>query len=349
MARRRVLVISHEYSLSGAPIALFHLLTRLSGRVDFLVASPSDGPLGAAFLERGINALVVPNILNDESISSKLLDSYDALLANTLLSYTPIHAAAKAEKPALWFIHEGQVGHKFLEATPKMAAALPLASQVVVPCRFSRDLYAPWLGQRQAVVIPYGVEALVPAAPPSAGHPVQMLQLGSFEPRKGQDVALAAFRRLNDTGFNLNIVGLVRNAAYQQRVRSDFADVRNVQYGAEVGQHQAQAMVAGCDILIVPSRDEVTPMVILEAMALGKPVIASRICGIPEMIVDGETGFLFEKEDVSQLARLMHHVGRDPELRQRVGRQAREFVRRERTMEQYAGGFTDVFTQWGIA
>ena len=77
------------------------------------------------------------------------------------------------------------------------------------------------------------------------------------------------------------------------------------------------------DVVIVPSiADEDFPNVVLEAMALGKPVIASSIAGIPEQIIDGETGLLLPPNNVHQLEVAIMNLSHDVPLRSRMGKAA---------------------------
>ena len=70
--------------------------------------------------------------------------------------------------------------------------------------------------------------------------------------------------------------------------------------------------------LVAPSRAENYPMVLLEAMAVGLPVLATRVGGVPEMIAHGESGILVEPEDVSALGEALTRMSRDSTLRQRL-------------------------------
>jgi len=346
MTRPRLLAVSHDFTLTGAPIALFNVLLGLKAAYDIQVVSQTDGPLRGELLGAGIDAQVVPNVLNDVNISAGLLASFDLLFANTLNTYFPIHAAHRLGKPSIWYIHEGHFGLHFLQRyQPFMPAAFQLVSRVIMLCQFARDLYAPWLANTPADIVPLGVRNQELPPPPAPDRALQVLQIGSFEPRKGQDIALAAFRALNDDRFVLHFVGNVLDQQYRYQVASHFADVRQVRYWSAVPKEDAAAIIGDCDILIVPSRDEVTPLVILEAMALARPIIAARVCGIPEMIEDGVTGFLFEKENHQQLADLLKRLGPDPELRRNVGLQAREFQRRHRTLEQCSARFDQIFRE----
>jgi glycosyltransferase involved in cell wall biosynthesis len=83
-----------------------------------------------------------------------------------------------------------------------------------------------------------------------------------------------------------------------------------------------------CAIAVVPSLlPEAFGLVALEAMAMGRPVVASRVGGLPEVVIDGETGILTPPGDASALKDALHLLLREPELRQRMGRAARERAR----------------------
>jgi glycosyltransferase involved in cell wall biosynthesis len=83
---------------------------------------------------------------------------------------------------------------------------------------------------------------------------------------------------------------------------------------------------AGCDVLALPSIQETTPMVIAQAMAAGKPVVATSVGGVAEMVSDGETGFLVDVGDVNALADALLRLLRDPSLRVRIGQSGHSFA-----------------------
>ena len=111
--------------------------------------------------------------------------------------------------------------------------------------------------------------------------------------------------------------------------------MRAVRYLGEVPPGAETGLLRACDVLIVPSRDEVAPMVILEAMALGKPVVAARVGAIPEIVLDGETGLLFDSGDAAQLAAALERLRADRVLRERLGTAGRERQRAHWRLEQY--------------
>jgi glycosyltransferase involved in cell wall biosynthesis len=87
--------------------------------------------------------------------------------------------------------------------------------------------------------------------------------------------------------------------------------------------------MAASDVLCLPSYREGFPTTIIEAAAVGLPALGSRIYGITDAIVEGDTGLLFEAGDVQQLALSMRALAGDADLRQRMGRSAKERAERD--------------------
>ena len=88
-----------------------------------------------------------------------------------------------------------------------------------------------------------------------------------------------------------------------------------------------ERIIRGLDILVLPSRfGEGMPMVLLEAMGAGLPVVATPVEGIAELVDDGRNGLLVPPEDVEALANAIRRVLEDPALAERLGSAARELV-----------------------
>ena len=81
----------------------------------------------------------------------------------------------------------------------------------------------------------------------------------------------------------------------------------------------AARVVAAADVLALPSWTEGLPLVVLEAMALGRPVVATTVGGTPELVSDGETGLLVPPRDVEALTAALKRVLDDGDLRRRLG------------------------------
>lgn len=93
--------------------------------------------------------------------------------------------------------------------------------------------------------------------------------------------------------------------------------------------HDVQDWMAACDVIVVPSRLDGTPLVVLEAQDLGRCVVASRVGGIPEIVEDGVTGVLCEPGDTGGFAEAVIGLLESPETRRRLSEAGRERVRQE--------------------
>jgi glycosyltransferase involved in cell wall biosynthesis len=109
-------------------------------------------------------------------------------------------------------------------------------------------------------------------------------------------------------------------------LRNEYSDLfrpkRVVFLGLLDVKHMADEY-ARCSLLCLPARAESAPMVIAEAMAAGKPVVATRVGGIPEMVEDGATGRLCVPGDPGQLAACLRELLTNDDLRRDMGERAR--------------------------
>jgi glycosyltransferase involved in cell wall biosynthesis len=123
--------------------------------------------------------------------------------------------------------------------------------------------------------------------------------------------------------------------------------VRFVGYQSGESLH---ALVRGARAVVLPSEwYENSPMSLLESMALGKPVIGARIGGIPEMIVEGETGWTFESRSSAALAELLRQVAMTgaAQIEQR-GRAARRLVEERFSRNIYVERMLGVYASLGV-
>jgi glycosyltransferase involved in cell wall biosynthesis len=96
-------------------------------------------------------------------------------------------------------------------------------------------------------------------------------------------------------------------------------------------QEEVARFYAACDTIILPSVNEGTPVSAIESLAAGRPVVATRVGGVPDVVDDGEDGFLVEPGSTKELADRLEQLARDPELRERMGEHGRA-----RMIDRYA-------------
>lgn len=138
---------------------------------------------------------------------------------------------------------------------------------------------------------------------------------------KGIDVAIQALARLPEK-VSLWVIGGGDQASALDRLIADLGLVGRVR---RLGpQANVQPFLQAADCFVCPSRwAEAAGLVNLEALACGLPVVASRIGGIPEYVIENQTGLLFQPGDADELAGCLRRLAREPDLRQRLGKAAR--------------------------
>jgi glycosyltransferase involved in cell wall biosynthesis len=146
---------------------------------------------------------------------------------------------------------------------------------------------------------------------------------GRLVPEKGAELLLSAWRQL--AGHPLTLLGDGPQRPLVQRLAGELDGVR---HGGQVTPQQVlQAMREAAFVVIPSTWYEGFPMVLLQAYACGRPVLAARIGALPELVREGETGLLFEPGDAADLADKARHLltsGRDAELMGRVARRVFE-------------------------
>lgn len=115
----------------------------------------------------------------------------------------------------------------------------------------------------------------------------------------------------------------------QEIVATQFPDFSTPPVTLTGFRHDIPRIMRALDALVVPSHKEAQSMVIPQAFATGKPVIGSRVGGIPELLQDGINGFLVAPNQPDQLADRMLQLATNPELARRLGREGRAFAEKE--------------------
>lgn len=154
--------------------------------------------------------------------------------------------------------------------------------------------------------------------------PLVLCAAGS-EYHKGADILIDALAsRSNNQALTLALAGAGRHdAELRERVRASGLE-RRVQwmgYVPDVVTHLRRA-----NVFVLPSRREGCPMVLLEAMAMGMPVVAARVGGVPELICDRESGLLVPPENPAALAQGLDTILGNPAFAQKLGESARARV-----------------------
>ena len=319
----RILAVCAVAHPGGAEIGLLRLARRLRSRGHALtLATPGPGPLddgglpvvrlALGGLERGAGARAAASFPR----ARRLARQHDLVYLNGTVSGRLLPALIGL--PTVLHVHD------IVDRVPSFWS---LARAVLA----DSEAVAERLSGLHAHVVYCPVELEVPEAPApwpaaangAAGGPVVGF-VGRIEPRKGPlDLVRAAPQiRAGAPGARIVLVGddpYDSAPEYARRVRES-GDVEHVPWVAD-----GAAVMRHLDVLVAPSRQEPFGTVLAEAMAAGTPVVATRVGGLAEVVVDGVTGRLVTPGRPDELARAVLEVLAD---RGRMGAAARERARR---------------------
>jgi colanic acid/amylovoran biosynthesis glycosyltransferase len=157
---------------------------------------------------------------------------------------------------------------------------------------------------------------------------IRFCSVGRLSPEKGQAGLLDAFRvTLNDgVDAELHLVGGGPLRGELERRAASLGLSDRVVFHGQLTEEEVAAVMATSDVFVMSSFMEGLPVVIMEAFAASVPVVAPGVAGIPELVIDGQTGFLFPPSDWDALSDAMTRLAKDPGLRARVGERGRRKV-----------------------
>lgn len=175
-----------------------------------------------------------------------------------------------------------------------------------------------------------------------------MLVVANLERRKGHAHLLGALAHLKATRFSPLPWLAIEGTGPEESALREAAFARDLSGDVAFLGHEARVfdLMNAADVLVLPSiANEDLPNVVLEAAYLGKPMVASRIAGTPEQIVDGETGLLVEPGDEPGLARAIASLAGSAELRERMGAAARRRFEECYTAERAVFAYRELYSE----
>jgi glycosyltransferase involved in cell wall biosynthesis len=352
-ARQRLLMVITLAETGGAQTYVATLLPALVERFDVTVAAHGDGPLVSAaraagagyvplrYLRRALNPVAElrailelwrlcrrlrPSIVHLNSSKGIVVGAIAARLANVPVRVATVHG----------WPFKTETGVRRTVYTVATRLVRPLLTSVVCVAESERraGIAAGTVRPAQAVVIPNGVSLPDVASDPSGRDVISVTRLRA--PKDAATLVRAAARIRDELERVLVVGDGPERPQIEELARSLGVDDRIELLG---DRDDVPELLARSSIFVLATLSEAMPMAVLEAMAAGLPTVASDVGGIPELIVDCESGLRVPPGDDAALAEALRRLLEDDELRARMGRAARERARNhfnlERTREEH--------------
>ncbi len=178
-----------------------------------------------------------------------------------------------------------------------------------------------------------------------AQGPIRLLTIGRLDPIKGQHILLESCAQLDAMGVDwcLNVIGDGSLRADLECKAGSLGIADRVTFQGAVSQDDIRRHLDAADAMVLSSFNEGVPVVLMEAMACGLPVIATRVGGMHELVEDGVSGLLVHASSVGSLAEAIRTLAQDADRRRAMGEAGRLAVVAKYDIAQTASGMVDVF------
>jgi glycosyltransferase involved in cell wall biosynthesis len=224
--------------------------------------------------------------------------------------------------------------------------AAPFSDRIIAVSHFDRELAlkAGVARAEKLVTVHNGIPDLDPSfrsAPEST--PVRLVMVARFEEQKDHAVLFEALAGLRHLTWQLDLIGQGSGLETEQRRAAELGLSQRVVFWGS--RRDVAARLAQAQIFVLTSLYEGLPRSVLEAMRAGLPVVATAVGGVPELISEGETGFLVGIRDRETLRQRLERLITDPALRKQFGSRARPRYEREFTLDRCFRNTMDVYRE----
>lgn len=313
--KKIILLCTHDYSITGAPMAVYNTAKLLDKSGYFpVVIGIKPGNLKTEYKKIGINAFC-STLFDQCSLRMKnLLSLVDFLFLNTVLTFN-IFQCKPLATPFIWRISEGK---SIEDDYKKTIPALKRAEKLYAVSSYTKEILHKY--NKNVDLLHYGIKDisnnyLKNYSYPKPGDKIKYCIIGNFCSRKGHDIIFDAYNILSDDmkmKTDLYFIGEVGN--FQLPMTHENIHICGILCGEEKFK-----LLASCDILLCPSRDDPNPQVVMEGMMMRKPCIITTQVGQKIYISNEENGFLINPESAISLADLFITIYNKIEILKRVG------------------------------
>lgn len=349
--RPRVVIVVTLAEVGGAQTYVAQLAEVLVDELDVVVAAYGPGPLRRAVTEAGARFVPLVHVRRPLSLWHDLLglvelvrlfrrerpaivhanSSKAGVLARLAAALTGVRSRIFTVHGWASSAHEG-VAAKVYELADRAMAPLTTLTVCVSESERTTGL-ARRLCREDRTVVCHNAVALRPGRSGPASDRVSLVSVGRLKAPKDFATLVAAMSRLEPGTFQLTVVGDGPDReALEEQARTAGLE-HDVSFLGE--REDVLNLVDDADIFVLSSRSEGLPMSVLEAMAGGKPVVASSVGGVPELVVDGVTGMLVPPGDASALADALRELIPAEGVRRRLGEAGRRRLEEEFSLERW--------------
>lgn len=303
---RKILVISHQLSRTGAPIVLLDLIRIYWERgYQIEVITMLDGELREELDRMRIPVKVQEHFLDQAEEFFQLIENFDLLVLNTLITFEAVHLLKYTKIPVMWWIHEGRQYFEYFQTVLPDFRKLPANIHVFSVSHSVQQMIAQIYGV-STEILHFGLKDEYTDHRKNKGNKVRFLTAGMYSKVKAQDVLVEAIRELPKEYLQRTEFFFCGNEQMYDEyvflaVKRLSEEYENVTLLHQLSRERTLEWMEQCDCLIVPSRADTVSAVAVEMMMKRNLCLCTEACGISYYIEDGVNGFTVPTENVRAL------------------------------------------------
>ncbi|MGK8638261.1 glycosyltransferase [Brucella anthropi] len=321
-AKGDALLVSHDLSGSGAPRVVLEMARALQDEGWFVVvAAPSDGAMRPEFERSGITVIIEPLLFHNHPSVADFAKDYDIVICNTIVSW-PLAAQLEGVVPVAMYVHEIELVDHLANIQPEFKSSVARMNFVWAGSNLCAEKLRNYCNT--VSVLEYGVDPFPKIKRSSAeNRNIRLAVFGSFEPRKGQDLMAEAFSSLSEDerrNVELHFFGRILDETMHKSLIERFSDVSGLHFHGELEHDVYVDQLSTSDMVIIPSRNDTLPLVSLNALSTGIPLMCTSQTGTSSYLVDGQSGYIIDEPTVPAIVSALRRSLADQARWEEVGK-----------------------------
>ncbi|MGN0438897.1 MAG: glycosyltransferase family 4 protein [Lachnospiraceae bacterium] len=321
--QKTVTLVSHELNRTGAPVVLQDMAkVLLEQKNNVFIVSPVDGPLREEYVKMGCTVIIQHNLMtglytNEVVPEEKMVLLNDLVRKSsftvfcTLVLYNLVSHYIDTDYPIYWWLHEGDI--TFESCKDYLPKRISNNIRVLAGGQYVLDRFKKYgLPEYNGRILSYLVEDVSCYEPKKHDNPVvKFVCVGTIDYRKGQDLLVEAIKLLPYKYLTQIDVTFIGAGNYDYIVKKILALTKhypNVHLLGTMSRAELYEEYEKADCIISPSRDDPMPVVLTENMRIGNICMCSTATGTSTYIENGMNGFVFESENIEEIAKQIMYV-----------------------------------------
>ena len=323
--RKKILLVSHVLNHTGAPILLIHVAKMFKNMgYEVFVMSPKKGDLIDEFIKEDVPVIIDENCIVP-NFDIELPCKFDFCICNTILLWAS-YSIFSRKIPTLWWIHDNVLP---VQVHDLMRDALRKAKNVYVPSNLTKSYISPY--NKNVKILPYPIDDEVKIVKKDFKNDrlLKISVYATLQERKGQDIFVKAVKLLPKkirSQCIFELVGEEAQPGFKKNVLDPIASgINEIKYVKLIKNRKLyHSSLDNVDILCCPSREDPYPLVVIDALMHGCPVILSDHVGEKDIIEEMENGVVFESKNAEHLAKCLRKIIEHKDNLPSMSKRARE-------------------------